>query len=160
MLVSTVQQSESAVSIHIAPLFWISFPSKPPQSIEQGSLCCAVASHLLSILYTCVWKLFRHVQVMHCSPPDPSAHGILQTIILEWVDVLFSMGSSWPRNRTWVSCTAGRFFIMWATREAIVVYICHFKSPCLYRSPFLFWYPCLFSTLCLYILQIGSSWLL
>ena len=30
----------------------------------------------------------------------------------------FSRGSSWPRNRTWVSCIAGRFFTSWAIREA------------------------------------------
>ena len=29
-------------------------------------------------------------------------------------------GSSWPRDRTWVSCIAGRFFTIWATREAIL----------------------------------------
>ena len=38
--------------------------------------------------------------------------------ILEWVAISFSRGSSWPRNRTWVSCTAGRFFTNWAKREA------------------------------------------
>ena len=26
-------------------------------------------------------------------------------------------GSSWPRDQTWVSCIAGRFFSNWATRE-------------------------------------------
>ena len=31
----------------------------------------------------------------------------------------FFRGSSWLRDRTWVSCVAGRFFIIWATREAI-----------------------------------------
>ena len=30
----------------------------------------------------------------------------------------FSRGSSWPRDWTWVSCSAGRFFTIWATREA------------------------------------------
>ena len=30
--------------------------------------------------------------------------------ILEWVTMPFSRGSSWPRNRTQFSCTAGRFF--------------------------------------------------
>ena len=30
--------------------------------------------------------------------------------ILEWVAYPFSSGSSWPRNRTGVSCTAGEFF--------------------------------------------------
>ena len=30
----------------------------------------------------------------------------------------FSRGSSWPRDGIWISCTAGRFFTDWATREA------------------------------------------
>ena len=33
--------------------------------------------------------------------------------ILEWVVYPFSRGSSWPRNWTQVSCTAGRFFTIW-----------------------------------------------
>ena len=36
---------------------------------------------------------------------------------LEWVAIPFSWGSSPPRDRTWVSCIAGRFFTIWATRE-------------------------------------------
>ena len=31
--------------------------------------------------------------------------------------VPFSRGSSLPRDQTWISCTAGRFFTMWATRK-------------------------------------------
>ena len=46
------------------------------------------------------------------------SHGILQGRILEWVAFPFSRGSSQSRDRTWVSCIAGRFFIGWATREA------------------------------------------
>ena len=38
--------------------------------------------------------------------------------ILEWVAYPFSRGSSWPRNRTGVSCIAGRFFTNWTMREA------------------------------------------
>ena len=53
-----------------------------------------------------------------CSPPDFSVHGILQARILEWVAVSFSRGSSQPRDRTQVSCIAGRRFNLWATREA------------------------------------------
>ena len=34
VLVSAVQQSESAVRIHIAPVFWISFTFRSPQSTE------------------------------------------------------------------------------------------------------------------------------
>ena len=37
--------------------------------------------------------------------------------ILEWVAYLFSSGSSWPRNWTWVSSIAGGFFTNWAMRE-------------------------------------------
>ena len=38
--------------------------------------------------------------------------------ILEWVAFLFSIESSQPRDWTQVFGTAGRFFTMWATREA------------------------------------------
>ena len=44
--------------------------------------------------------------------------GILQARILEWVAVLFSRGSSQPRDRIQVSHIAGQFFTNWATREA------------------------------------------
>ena len=47
---------------------------------------------------------------MDCSPPGSSVHRILQARIVEWVAIPSSRGSSWPRNQTWVSCTAGRFF--------------------------------------------------
>ena len=44
--------------------------------------------------------------------------GILQARILEWVTISFSRGSSRPRDQTTVSCTASRFFTVWATGEA------------------------------------------
>ena len=44
------------------------------------------------------------------SPPSSSAHGIFQAIILQWVAISFSRGSSQPRDQTWVSRTAGRCF--------------------------------------------------
>ena len=56
---------------------------------------------------------------MDCSPPGPSVHGILQARILEWVAIPFPRGSSRPRDWTPVSRTAGGFFIIWATREAL-----------------------------------------
>ena len=55
--------------------------------------------------------------LMDCSSPGSSIYGILQARILEWVAIPFSRGSSWPRNRTWVSRIAGRFFTIWATSE-------------------------------------------
>ena len=54
---------------------------------------------------------------MDCRPPGSSVHGI-QARLLEWVAISFSRGSSWPRDRTWFSCIEGRFFTVWATREA------------------------------------------
>ena len=40
-------------------------------------------------------------------------------IILEWVPYPFSNGSSWPRNWSRVSHTAGGFFTNWAIKEAL-----------------------------------------
>ena len=58
-----------------------------------------------------------------CDPVDYNlsgsfVHGILQAWILEWVAISFSRGSSQPRDQIPVSWTAGRFFTIWATREA------------------------------------------
>ena len=47
---------------------------------------------------------------MDYRPPGFSVHGISQARTLEWVAISFSRGSSWPRDQTWVSCIAGRFF--------------------------------------------------
>ena len=46
--------------------------------------------------------------------------GVLQAVILEWVAMHFSRGSSQPRDQTQVSLITGRFFTIWATREALV----------------------------------------
>ena len=53
-----------------------------------------------------------------CSPPGSFVHVILQARMLEWVAVSFSRGSSQHRDQTQVSCNTGRFFTIWATREA------------------------------------------
>ena len=61
---------------------------------------------------------------MDCNLPDPSVLGVSQARILEWVAISYSReipnsrGYSQPRERTCVSCIAGRFFTVWATREA------------------------------------------
>ena len=52
---------------------------------------------------------------MNCSPPGSSVCGILQARILEWVAIPFFSGSSQPRDRTLVSCIAGRFFTVSVT---------------------------------------------
>ena len=60
-------------------------------------------------------------RVMDCSLPGTSVHGILQARVLEWVAISSCRGSSWPRDWTRVSCNAGIFFTIWATRDYLVV---------------------------------------
>ena len=62
----------------------------------------------------CVWLC----NPMDCSPPGSPVHGILQARALEWVAIPFFRGSSRPTDQSWVSCIAGGFFTIWATREA------------------------------------------
>ena len=57
---------------------------------------------------------------MDCSLPGSSIHRIFQARVLEWVAISFSRGSSWPRDRTWVSRIVGRCFTIWATRGSPV----------------------------------------
>ena len=54
---------------------------------------------------------------MDCSLPGSSVHGIFQAIVLEWVAISFSKGSSQPRDRTRVSCIVDRRFTIWATED-------------------------------------------
>ena len=56
---------------------------------------------------------------MDCSPPISSVHGIVQARILEWIAIPFSRESCRLRDPTCVFCIAGRFFTIWATREAL-----------------------------------------
>ena len=77
---------------------------------------------LNQIVCVCVHALVTQlcpivIDPVDCSQPGSSVHGILQARILQWVSIPFSKGSSWPRDQNWDSCIAGRFFIIWATRE-------------------------------------------
>ena len=55
-------------------------------------------------------------------------HGILQGRILEWIAIPFSRRSSQCRDQTRVSCIAGRYFTIWATREAAYVMYAQFQN--------------------------------
>ena len=73
-----------------------------------------------SVVSNCTWP-------MDCSPPGFYVYGILQARILGWVAITFLRGSSQPRDRTWVSCIAGRLSTIWTTREGGVrgwVWVC------------------------------------
>ena len=78
--------------------------SLPEYLYSSGSVSCSVKSDC---------------DPLECSPPGPSVHGIFQARILKWVVIPFSRRSSQSRDWTWVSYIAGRFFIFWATREAL-----------------------------------------
>ena len=56
---------------------------------------------------------------MDYRPLGSSVYGILQARILEWLAMPSSRGSSPPRDGTQVSCIAGRFLTVWATRKAL-----------------------------------------
>ena len=47
---------------------------------------------------------------MDCNLSGSSVHGIFQAIVLEWIAISFSRGSSRPRDRTHVSCIVDRRF--------------------------------------------------
>ena len=60
--------------------------------------------------------------------------------ILQWVDIPFSRGSSLSRDQTQVSCIAGRFFTIRATKETLQecksAIIIHASLPCRAFPPF------------------------
>ena len=112
-------------------------------------LCCAVLNHAGISASATPWTMACQaplsmgiLQATHwsgfpCCPPgdrpnpeieprSPACRWILYHLshqgspgILEWVTYPFSRGSSTLRNRTQVSCIAGRFFTRWASREAL-----------------------------------------
>ena len=86
-----------------------------------------------SYIYVCVCKSTQLCPTlfdpMDYRSPGTSVHGLLQARIQEWVAIPFSMGSSQPRDRPQVSCIAGRFFTVWATREA---HMCIFWCICIF----------------------------
>ena len=87
-----------------------SFPSR-----DQTLVSC-IAGRFLSSEPPVKVKVDQVCQTL-CDHMDYTGHGILQARILGWVTFPFSKGSSWPRNQTGLSCTAGRLFTNWVIRE-------------------------------------------
>ena len=89
---------------------------------------CSRKHELKRVCVTCTGTMCIHAKSlqscptlcgpMDYCPPGSSVHGILQARILEWVAMPSCKESSWPRDRTQVSCIAGRFFYPWTTYEA------------------------------------------
>ena len=64
-----------------------------------GFCCCLVAKSRSTLF-----------DLMDCSSPGSSVHGIFQARILKWVAISFSRESSQPRDRTCISCTGRQIF--------------------------------------------------
>ena len=89
--------------IHIYTVKWSSQIRLINTFITPHCCCCLVTQSCPTLCDS-----------MDCSPPGSSAHGILQArIILQWVAISFSRGSSQPRDWTRDSCVsfiASRYF--------------------------------------------------
>ena len=74
--------------------------------------------------------------LLDCSPPGCSVHGILQTRILEWVAIPFSRESSRLRDLIQVSCFAGRFLRSEpsGTLWCIDISACSWSTECRYKG--------------------------
>ena len=76
VLVTTVQQSESAIRIHIIPFLWISFPFRSPQNIEQSSLGYTVSSHFVIYFTYSNNIVYTSIPISQFVPPHPFLLGI------------------------------------------------------------------------------------
>ena len=88
---------------------WSQSPSPGDSTLHFLCSFCCLMDHVLIISspHCSEWKSQSHVQLF----------AALQTPL----SMGFSRQSSQPRDWTWVSCVAGRFFTIWATREALPI---------------------------------------
>ena len=113
--------------------FWIwRINTGTPSSVKITLRCIPILVPLGSSFNMCIACLVTQwcptLWPMDGSPPDSSVHRALQAQIVQWIAIPFSRGSSQPRNRAQVSSIAGKFFTIWATREAKLQYIWFKKS--------------------------------
>ena len=90
------------------------YENKKSESSELAVCLCACVCVCVLVTLSCL----TFCDPVDWRPPGSSVHGILQARILEWIPISCSRGSSWPSDWTRVSHVAGRFFTVWATREA------------------------------------------
>ena len=64
--------------------------------------------------------LSHRSHVWPCGLQGPLSLGFPRQV-LEWVAMPSSKGSSWPREQTWVSCIAGRFFTTEPSRKPFLI---------------------------------------
>ena len=63
--------------------------------------------------------------LIDCSPPASSVHGIFQARILEWVTISYSRISSWPRIKPPPPELAGGFFITSPSGKPVMYTHCY-----------------------------------
>ena len=86
------------------------YPSSPLH-VPISLLCYCCFLVIKSCLTLC--------NLMDCSPPGSSVHGISQARFLEWVSISSFRGSPWFRGPTCVSCISRQSLYHWATRKAL-----------------------------------------
>ena len=84
-----------------------------PSYLTPPCVCVCVCVCVL-VAQSCL----THCDPVDCSPAGSSVHAILQARIQKLVAISLSRGSSWPKDWTQISCIAGRFYTIQATREA------------------------------------------
>ena len=96
---------------------------------------------------------------MDCSPPGSSVCETLHARTLEWVIISFSRGLSQPRDWTWVSRIAGRFFTTEPPEIPITLSYtwCYIGYYSLYVTYLLFKVNCKLNVLLLDIIYFKTS---
>ena len=84
--------------------------------VLSSSLCTHVMMGIVKVL--AVQSCPTVCTPMDCSLPGSSVHGFLQARILEWVAIPYSKEYSQWRDQTQVFWIAGRFFMVWVTRDS------------------------------------------
>ena len=68
----------------------------------QAKSCSPLQNKLYSRMHAQSYPIL--CDLMDCSPPGSSVHGVLQAGILEWVAISYCRGSCRARDRTHISC--------------------------------------------------------
>ena len=123
---------------------------------DEGVLKCKADMNLLCVCVLIAQSCPTLWDPKDCSPQGCSVHGIFQARILEWVAIPSSKGSSQPKDWSWVSSIADRFFTILDTREAHFIYSVRFSSVQLLSPVWLFATP--WAAACQASLSITNSW--
>ena len=105
-------------------LEWVAMPSSrgSSQPRDQTWVSC-IAGRCIPIVCLCVSRsvVSDSLQPHRLQPARLLCPWDYPGKNIEWVAIPFSRGSSEPRDRTLVSCIAGRFFTVWATGKSFTI---------------------------------------